>query len=228
MLKTELDSNSDESFDPCQMARNLLARLVSSVESIDDLEIGEMLQGPSAIMEPEAVSEHPDISSTAIYQSLLIDCPFPPSERVQETIILSHPLTAQDVTTRGEKQHPADLQTDSLMAEYPAKAQRVVTQVIRDASLTVDILSAHVSSKNVAEASTRILESLLVDLNEAVEVSRAEGSKFWEKVQLSSQKLYSTAVDKLKSLYTGCLLTNEQDHQDTRIQNPGHGSVYQQ
>ncbi|XP_071236210.1 uncharacterized protein [Salvelinus alpinus] len=217
VLKTELDSNSDKSFDSRQMARNLLARLASGVESIDNLEIGEMLQGPSAIMEPEAVREHPEISSTAIYHSLLIDCPFPPSERVQETIILSHPLTAQDVTTQGEKQHSADLQTDSLMAKYPAKAQRVVTQVIRDASLTMDILSAHVSSKNIAEASTHILESLLVDLNKADEVSRAEGSKFWEMVQLSSQKLYSTAVDKLKSLYTSCLLTNEQDHQDTHV-----------
>ncbi|XP_020339957.2 uncharacterized protein LOC109891905 isoform X1 [Oncorhynchus kisutch] len=217
VLKTELDSNSDESFDPLQMARNLLARLASGVKSIDNLEIGKMLQGTSAIMEPEAVREYPEISSTAIYHSLLIDCPFPPSERVQETIILSHPLTAQDVTTQRKKQHSADLQTDSLMAEYPAKAQRVVTQVIRDSPLTVDILSAHVSSKNIAEASTHVLESLLVDLNEAVEVSRAERSKFWEQVQLSSQKLYSTAVDKLKSLYTGCLLNNERDHQDTHV-----------
>ncbi|XP_029491529.1 uncharacterized protein LOC115110216 [Oncorhynchus nerka] len=213
----ELDSNSDESFDPLQMARNLLARLASGVKSIDNLELGEMLQGTSAIMEPEAVREHPEISSTAIYHSLLIDCPFPPSERVQETIILSHPLPAQDVTTQKKKQHSADIQTDSLMAEYPAKAQRVVTQVIRDSPLTVDILSAHVSSKNIAEASTHVLESLLVDLNEAIEVSRAERSKFWEQVQLSSQKLYSTAVDKLKSLYTGCLLNNEQDHQDTHV-----------
>ncbi|XP_045067091.1 uncharacterized protein LOC123482674 [Coregonus clupeaformis] len=217
VIKTELDSNSDESFVPCQMSRNLLARLVSSVESISDLEIGEMLQGPSAIMEPEAVREHPDISSTAIYHALLIDCPFPPSERIQETIILSRPLTAQDVTTQGEKQHPADLQTDNLMAEYSAKAQGVVTQVIRDASLTMDILSAHVSSRNIAEASTSILESLLVDLNEAIEVSRAGRIKFWEQVQLSSQKLYSTAVNELKSLYTGCHLTNERDHQDTHL-----------
>ncbi|KAK6311541.1 hypothetical protein J4Q44_G00172050 [Coregonus suidteri] len=217
VIKTELDSNSDESFVPCQMSRNLLARLVSSVESISDLEIGEMLQGPSAIMEPEAVREHPDISSTAIYHSLLIDCPFPPSERIQETIIQSRPLTAQDVTTQGEKQHPADLQTDNLMAEYSAKAQGVVTQVIRDASLTMDILSAHVSSRNIAEASTSILESLLVDLNEAIEVSRAGRIKFWEQVQLSSQKLYSTAVNELKSLYTGCHLTNERDHQDTHL-----------
>ncbi|CAB1341623.1 unnamed protein product [Coregonus sp. 'balchen'] len=203
VIKTELDSNSDESFDPCQMARNLLARLASGVERIDDLEIGEMLQGPSAIMEPEAVREHPDMSSIAIHHSLLIDCPFPPSERVQETIILSRPLTAQDVTTQGEKQHPADLQT--------------LPRPKGDASLTVDILSAHVSSRNVAEASTRILESLLVDLNEAIEVSRAGRSKFWEQVQLSSQKLYSSAVDKLKSLYTGCHLTNERDHQDTHV-----------
>ncbi|XP_029491503.2 uncharacterized protein LOC115110199 [Oncorhynchus nerka] len=217
VIKTELDSNSEEFFDPCQMAGNLLARLALSVESIDNLEIGEMLQGRSAIMEPEAMREHPDISSTAIYHSLLIDCPFPPSERVQETIILSHSLIAQDVTTQGEKQRPADLQTDSLTAEYLAKAQQVVTQVIRDASLTEDILSAHVSSRNIADASTSILESLLVDLNEAIEVSRARGSKFWEQVQLSSQKLYSTAMDNLESLYTGCHLTNERDHQDTHV-----------
>ncbi|XP_019906703.2 uncharacterized protein LOC109616357 [Esox lucius] len=165
--KTELDSHSDESFNPSQRARNLLARLAAGVESIDDLEIDVMLQGRSEVMEPGTMSQHPVILSSAFYCSLLIQCSLPPSNMVQETVFLSHPVISQNVTAEMKKQHSSDIQTNRQLTEFFAGAKRKVTQVIQDAALSMGVLMSHVTPRNIAEAATHVLESLFSGLEQS-------------------------------------------------------------
>ncbi|XP_034151350.1 uncharacterized protein LOC105009820 isoform X2 [Esox lucius] len=77
----------------------------------------------------------------------------------------------------------------------------------------------HVTPRNIAEESTHILKSLLLDLNKAVEENRTEGNRFLEQAKSSLQTLYRTAVDQLSKIFTGGNHTDEQDQQEVPTNN---------
>ncbi|XP_045072796.1 uncharacterized protein LOC121560581 [Coregonus clupeaformis] len=88
-IKTELEN---------QRPTNLAARdlLSSLVETIEDMDISDILQGPSAILEEAAVIKHPEMSTSTIYRSLLLDSSLASSKMVTESIIFNNPCPSEE------------------------------------------------------------------------------------------------------------------------------------
>ncbi|XP_045073216.1 uncharacterized protein LOC121560726 [Coregonus clupeaformis] len=221
-IKTELEN---------QRPTNLAARdlLSSLVETIEDMDISDILQGPSAILEEAAVIKHPEMSTSTIYRSLLLDSSLASSKMVTESIIFNNPCPSEENVSI-QKELPAD-KVDILhgqpVEEYIVKAEQCITQVIQDAALTYtaaldktdtcgklsEILSVHVSSENIEEASSDLFGGIISDLHEVSEVNKASmrtksGRKmFWVEVSSGSQKIYTKTLDKLRKLFTSHHLT---------------------
>ncbi|XP_045074347.1 uncharacterized protein LOC123487236 [Coregonus clupeaformis] len=181
-IKTELEN---------QRPTNLAARdlLSSLVETIEDMDISDILQGPSAILEEAAVIKHPEMSTSTIYRSLLLDSSLASSKMVTESIIFNNPCPSEENVSI-QKELPAD-KVDILhgqpVEEYIVKAEQCITQVIQDAAVTYtaaldktdtcgklsEILSVHVSSENIEEASSDLFGGIISDLHEVSEVNKA-------------------------------------------------------
>ncbi|XP_045075276.1 uncharacterized protein LOC123488431 isoform X1 [Coregonus clupeaformis] len=216
-IKTELEN---------QRPTNLAARdlLSSLVETIEDMDISDILQGPSAILEEAAVIKHPEMSTSTIYRSLLLDSSLASSKMVTESIIFNNPCPSEENVSI-QKELPAD-KVDKLhgqpVEEYIVKAEQCIIQVIQDAAVTYtaaldktdtcgklsEILSVHVSSENIEEASSDLFGGIISDLHEVSEVNKASmrtksGHKmFWVEVSSGSQKIYTKTLDKLRKLFT--------------------------
>ncbi|XP_045074390.1 uncharacterized protein LOC123490249 isoform X1 [Coregonus clupeaformis] len=221
-IKTELEN---------QRPTNLAARdlLSSLVETIEDMDISDILQGPSAILEEAAVIKHPEMSTSTIYRSLLLDSSLASSKMVTESIIFNNPCPSEENVSI-QKELPAD-KVDILhgqpVEEYIVKAEQCITQVIQDAAVTYtaaldktdtcgklsEILSVHVSSENIEEASSDLFGGIISELHEVSEVNKASmrtksGRKmFWVEVSSGSQKIYTKTLDKLRKLFTSHHLT---------------------
>ncbi|CAB1316824.1 unnamed protein product [Coregonus sp. 'balchen'] len=76
-----------------------------------------------------------------------------------------------------------------------------------------EILSVHVSSENIEEASSDLFGGIISDLHEVYEANKASkrtkpGRKiFWVEVSSGSQKIYTKTLDKLRKLFTSNHLT---------------------
>ncbi|XP_055770812.1 uncharacterized protein LOC129847061 isoform X3 [Salvelinus fontinalis] len=221
-IKTELES---------QRPTNLSARdlLSSLVETIEDMDISDVLQGPSAILEEDAMIKHPEMSTSIIYRSLLLDSSLASSNMVTESIIFNSPRPSEENVSI-QKVLPAD-KVDILhgqpVEEYIIKAEQCITQVIQDAAVTYtgvldktdtcgklsEVLSVCVSAENIEEASSDLFGGIISDLHEVFEVNKASmrtksGRKmFWVEVSSGSQKIYTKTLDKLRKLFTSHLLT---------------------
>ncbi|XP_045073024.1 uncharacterized protein LOC121560410 [Coregonus clupeaformis] len=221
-IKTELEN---------QRPTNLAARdlLSSLVETIEDMDISDILQGPSAILEEAAVIKHPEMSTSTIYRSLLLDSSLASSKMVTESIIFNNPCPSEQHVSI-QKELPAD-KVDILhgqpVEEYIVKAEQCIIQVIQDAAVTYtaaldrtdscgklsEILSVHVSSENIEEASSDLFGGIISDLHEVSEVNKASmhtksGRKmFWGEVSSGSQMIYTKTLDKLRKLFTSHHLT---------------------
>ncbi|XP_055771340.1 uncharacterized protein LOC129847617 [Salvelinus fontinalis] len=221
-IKTELES---------QRPTNLSARdlLSSLVETIEDMDISDILQGPSAILEEAAMIKHPEMSTSIIYRSLLLDSSLASSNMVTESIIFNSPRPSEENVSI-QKVLPAD-KVDILhgqpVEEYIIKAEQCITQVIQDAAVTYtgvldktdtcgklsEVLSVCVSAENIEEASSDLFGGIISDLHEVFEVNKASmrtksGRKmFWVEVSSGSQKIYTKTLDKLRKLFTSHLLT---------------------
>ncbi|XP_038851060.1 uncharacterized protein LOC120048846 isoform X2 [Salvelinus namaycush] len=221
-IKTELES---------QRPTNLSARdlLSSLVETIEDMDISDVLQGPSAILEEAAMIKHPEMSTSIIYRSLLLDSSLASSNMVTESIIFNSPRPSEENVSI-QKVLPAD-KVDILhgqpVEEYIVKAEQCITQAIQDAAVTYtgmldktdtcgklsEVLSVCVSTENIEEASSDLFGGIISDLYEVFEVNKASmrtksGRKmFWVEVSSGSQKIYTKTLDKLRKLFTSHLLT---------------------
>ncbi|XP_038851062.1 uncharacterized protein LOC120048848 isoform X1 [Salvelinus namaycush] len=221
-IKTELES---------QRPTNLSARdlLSSLVETIEDMDISDVLQGPSAILEEAAMIKHPEMSTSIIYRSLLLDSSLASSNMVTESIIFNSPRPSEENVSI-QKVLPCD-KVDILhgqpVEEYIIKAEQCITQVIQDAAVTYtgvldktdtcgklsEVLSVCVSAENIEEASSDLFGGIISDLHEVFEVNKASmrtksGRKmFWVEVSSGSQKIYTKTLDKLRKLFTSHLLT---------------------
>ncbi|XP_055770813.1 uncharacterized protein LOC129847061 isoform X4 [Salvelinus fontinalis] len=228
-IKTELES---------QRPTNLSARdlLSSLVETIEDMDISDVLQGPSAILEEDAMIKHPEMSTSIIYRSLLLDSSLASSNMVTESIIFNSPRPSEENVSI-QKVLPAD-KVDILhgqpVEEYIIKAEQCITQVIQDAAVTYtgvldktdtcgklsEVLSVCVSAENIEEASSDLFGGIISDLHEVFEVNKASmrtksGRKmFWVEVSSGSQKIYTKTLDKLRKLFTSHLLTEGKNTQN--------------
>ncbi|XP_045062717.1 uncharacterized protein LOC121565416 isoform X1 [Coregonus clupeaformis] len=221
-IKTELEN---------QRPTNLAARdlLSSLVETIEDMDISDILQGPSAILEEAAVIKHPEMSTSTIYRSLLLDSSLASSKMVTESIIFNNPCPSEENVSI-QKELPADkvnILHGQPVEEYIVKAEQCIIQVIQDAAVTYtaaldrtdscgklsEILSVHVSSENIEEASSDLFGGIISDLHEVSEVNKASmrtksGRKmFWVEVSSGSQMIYTKTLDKLRKLFTSHHLT---------------------
>ncbi|XP_045074833.1 uncharacterized protein LOC123487916 [Coregonus clupeaformis] len=180
--------------------------------------------GPSAILEEAAVIKHPEMSTSTIHRSLLLDSSLASSKMVTESIIFNNPCPSEENVSI-QKELPAD-KVDKLhgqpVEEYIVKAEQCIIQVIQDAAVTYtaaldktdtcgklsEILSVHVSSENIEEASSDLFGGIISDLHEVSEVNKASmrtksGHKmFWVEVSSGSQKIYTKTLDKLRKLFT--------------------------
>ncbi|XP_055781889.1 uncharacterized protein LOC129857557 isoform X2 [Salvelinus fontinalis] len=225
-IKTELES---------QRPTNLSARdlLSSLIETIEDMDISDVVQGPSAILEETAMIKHPEMSTSIIYRSLLLDSSLASSNMVTESIIFNSPRPSEENVSI-QKVLPAD-KVDILhgqpVEECIVQAEQCITQVIQDAAVTYtgvldktdtcgklsEVLSVCVSAENIEEASSDLFGGIISDLHEVSEVNKASmrtksGRKmFWVEVSSGSQKIYTKTLDKLRKLFTSHLLTEGQN-----------------
>ncbi|XP_036821286.1 uncharacterized protein LOC118944740 isoform X1 [Oncorhynchus mykiss] len=206
-------------------ARDLLSSLV---ESIEDMDISDILQGPSAILEEAAMIKHPEISTSTIYRSLLLDSSLASSNMVTESIIFNSPRPSEENVSI-QNVLPVD-KVDILHGQpvegYIVKAEQCITQVIQDAAVTYtsvldktdtgklsEVLSVCVSAENIEDASSDLFGGIISDLHEVSEVNKTSmrtksGRKmFWMEVSSGSQKIYTKTLDKLRKLFTSHLLT---------------------
>ncbi|XP_042168755.1 uncharacterized protein LOC112241606 isoform X3 [Oncorhynchus tshawytscha] len=214
-----------------QRPTNLSARdlLSSLVESIEDMDISDILQGPSAILEEAAMIKHPEMSTSTIYRSLLLDSSLASSNMVTESIIFNSPRPSEE-NVNIQNVLPVD-KVDILHGQpvegYIVKAEQCITQVIQDAAVTYtgvldktdtcgklsEVLSVCVSAENIEDASSDLFGGIISDLHEVSEVNKTSmrtksGRKmFWMEVSSGSQKIYTKTLDKLRKLFTSHLLT---------------------
>ncbi|XP_031667668.1 uncharacterized protein LOC109883356 [Oncorhynchus kisutch] len=214
-----------------QRPTNLSARdlLSSLVESIEDMDISDILQGPSAILEEAAMIKHPEMSTSTIYRSLLLDSSLASSNMVTESIIFNSPRPSEE-NVNIQNVLPVD-KVDILHGQpvegYIVKAEQCITQVIQDAAVTYtgmldktdtcgklsEVLSICVSAENIEDASSDLFGGIISDLHEVSEVNKTSmrtksGRKmFWMEVSSGSQKIYTKTLDKLRKLFTSHLLT---------------------
>ncbi|XP_031672058.1 uncharacterized protein LOC116361882 isoform X3 [Oncorhynchus kisutch] len=214
-----------------QRPTNLSARdlLSSLVESIEDMDISDILQGPSAILEEAAMIKHPEMSTSTIYRSLLLDSSLASSNMVTESIIFNSPRPSEE-NVNIQNVLPVD-KVDILHGQpvegYIVKDEQCITQVIQDAAVTYtgmldktdtcgklsEVLSICVSAENIEDASSDLFGGIISDLHEVSEVNKTSmrtksGRKmFWMEVSSGSQKIYTKTLDKLRKLFTSHLLT---------------------
>ncbi|XP_045074924.1 uncharacterized protein LOC123487979 [Coregonus clupeaformis] len=169
------------------------------------------------------------MSTSTIYRSLLLDSSLASSKMVTESIIFNNPCPSEENVSI-QKELPADkvnILHGQPVEEYIVKAEQCIIQVIQDAAVTYtaaldrtdscgklsEILSVHVSSENIEEASSDLFGGIISDLHEVSEVNKASmrtksGRKmFWVEVSSGSQMIYTKTLDKLRKLFTSHHLT---------------------
>ncbi|XP_034146724.1 uncharacterized protein LOC117593998 [Esox lucius] len=219
-LENELSLNSaSETLSKTNLAAsNFISTLLQTIEDID---VADILQGPLDIFEEAALINHPELSKSMIYRSLLIDSPLPSSAMVTKSIIYQHPQLSGENVILQKDLIADDLQINCSqpVEEYIIKAEEYITQVIQDAALTYtatlneipsfgeqsEILS--VSPRNIAIISSILFEGIIADLRQVSQVNKTStctksGRKmFWEAVSSGSKKMYAKTLDKLNTFF---------------------------
>jgi len=197
-------------------------------KGVEEVEIDELVEGISAILDHSLILRRPEMSFSHIYRSLFVDSLLPGSghrtTEVLETLIFLRP---EGPPTAGQSL-AHDTRVGTIIKEYATKGKDVFQQALRRATQKLSRQPAnprgspHAATPESSERPSLLVSSencenllgaILDDLHEVVEQHRASaktrsgGMKFWEQVHSSSQQLYDStlrtlqkAADKLSAL----------------------------
>ncbi|XP_062336430.1 uncharacterized protein LOC134035574 [Osmerus eperlanus] len=197
-------------------------------KAVEELEIDELVEGISAILDHSLILRRPEMSFSHIYRSLFVDSLLPGSghrtTEVLETLIFLRP---EGPPAAGQSL-AHDTRVGTIIKEYVTKGKDVFQQALRRATQKLSRQPAtprgspHAANPESSERPSLLVSSencenllgaILDDLHEVVEQHKASakarsgGMKFWEQVHSSSQQLYDStlrtlqkAADKLSAL----------------------------